>query len=243
MAFNAWRKFEKSKQFRRAKLQAKRWIGKEPRIKLDINVPMKEFWGWSISPALFAPGDIVYSAGVGDSIKFDLALIQHYGVEVHAFDPIPVVQKRVAEQATPSAFHFHPWGVAKTDSVLTLAPKLKRNGNTSDIMYTILSSSTDCSQAIEVEALSLQTIRQRLGHSKIALLKIDIEGSEYPVLESLIESEFRPKQLLVEFHHHFPDLDKQMTVDTVARLRSLGYAVASISVTGKELTFIRQDSI
>lgn len=42
---------------------------------------------------------------------------------------------------------------------------------------------------------------KELSHSVIDILKIDIEGSEYDVIEDLINSKIRPKELLNEFHH------------------------------------------
>jgi len=45
-----------------------------------------------------------------------------------------------------------------------------------------------------------------LKHSKIDLLKMDIEGAEYSVLKDMESVNIRPKQLLIEFHHRFPNV-------------------------------------
>jgi len=58
------------------------------------------------------------------------------------------------------------------------------------------------------------------------------------VLDGLLDSDLRPDQLLVEFHHRFEGMDKALTVDMIERLRSAGYALSHISVTGREFSFV-----
>ncbi|GIS18490.1 MAG: hypothetical protein CM15mP120_04060 [Pseudomonadota bacterium] len=40
-----------------------------------------------------------------------------------------------------------------------------------------------------------------LGHDHLDVLKMDIEGAEYAVLDDMLQSNILPDQLLVEFHH------------------------------------------
>ena len=40
-----------------------------------------------------------------------------------------------------------------------------------------------------------------LGHDHLDVLKMDIEGAEYAVLDDMLQSDILPDQLLVEFHH------------------------------------------
>ena len=46
------------------------------------------------------------------------------------------------------------------------------------------------------------------GHDSIDLLKIDIEGFEYEVLQSCLEERIPIKQICVEFHDFFPEISK-----------------------------------
>ena len=41
---------------------------------------------WSIVPEVLTPASVVYSAGVGNNIAWDLEMIERHGVELHAFD-------------------------------------------------------------------------------------------------------------------------------------------------------------
>ena len=69
---------------------------------------------WSIVPEVLT-GGVVYSAGVGNNIAWDLAMIEHHQVELHAFDPTPRSVRWITEEALPSQFHFHPQGVGAID--------------------------------------------------------------------------------------------------------------------------------
>ena len=78
-----------------------------------------------------------------------------------------------------------------------------------------------------------------LGHTSIDIIKMDIEGAEYAVLENLLSEKIKPGHLLVEFHHRFPGIGKNMTSDIIQRMRLAGYRILYVSATGREITFIR----
>jgi len=82
---------------------------------------------------------------------------------------------------------------------------------------------------------------RKLNHSSISLIKIDIEGTEYQVIDHMIKNKIFPKQILVEYHHRFNDKDKKMTQNSLNNLRGSGYQIFSISETGREIGLIRTD--
>jgi FkbM family methyltransferase len=53
--------------------------------------------------------------------------------------------------------------------------------------------------AIEVRASSVESIMKEFGVTRLALLKLDVEGAEYEVLRAMLAAGIRPEQLLVEF--------------------------------------------
>ena len=240
MANAVWKKFEGSDGYRKTKLFLRRLTGKELWLRPDVLVESADCGDWSISTKDLLPGGIVYSIGVGDDIDFDLALIRQYGVEVHAFDPTPASVAWLEEKQPSPKFHFHPWAVTGVDGSITLYPRARRDGTASDIMYTMVPEAGSLKDGVKVPAFSIPTLMNRLGHDHVDLLKIDIEGAEYEVLDTLIASAIRPEQILVEFHHRFPSIDKSMTADTVARLRMIGYSVFAVSATGREISLVRR---
>jgi FkbM family methyltransferase len=230
--------FGKSDAFRRFKLALKRLAGIEPRFKTDLRLPLKRFGAWELCVDLLTEKGIAYSLGVGEDIELDLALIGLKGMEVHAFDPTPNSVDWVQGQNLPPGFYFHPWGVAENDGVMFFYPRKRRDGSSSKVMYTLLEDPETRTGRVEVPVKSIDSITQTLGHSSVDLLKMDIEGAEYEVLEGLLASGLRPRQLLVEFHHRHAGLDKAQTQDAVRALREAGYGLADISSTGREFTFI-----
>jgi len=105
-------------------------------------------------------------------------------------------------------------------------------------MYTFHQQGGEENQGVKVRALSLSSMLSELGHKRIDVLKMDIEGAEYEVVNCLLKSEIRPKMLLIEFHHRFKGIGKEKTISAVSGLREVGYLLASISSTGREFCFI-----
>jgi len=239
MAIAAWKRLEKSPGYQRKKLFFKRLVGKELRLKPEIRLDTVKDGGWWFHPDALDGNSIVYSLGIGEDVDFDLALIDRFGLQVHAFDPTPSSVDWLAAQSMPPNFHFHPWAVTAADGVLKLFPRIKRDGSKSAVMYTMLAEGRSQEDAVLVPAFSLSSILAELGHERIDLLKMDIEGAEYEVLDSLLQSAVKPEQLLVEFHHRFAGIGPGKTAAMIARLRDCGYRIFAISETGRELSFMR----
>ena len=96
-------------------------------------------------------------------------------------------------------------------------------------------------EAYKVEVRDIKTIMKELNHEEIDLLKMNISGAEYDVINNLIESEIRPTQLIIEFHHKFDELGTKRTCNTVDKLRDYGYMIFAISKKGEKISFIRKE--
>ena len=220
------------------KLFLKRISGKELWLRPEVHYELRQSDSWKYIPGLLDEQSIVYSLGVGDLIDFDLDLINDHGVTVHAFDPTPFAADWVAGQSLPERFVFHPWAAAGRDGTLRLYRRVNTRGKRSGVMWTADDNAGDATDYIDAPAYSVQTIMQKLGHERVDLLKMDIEGAEYDILASLDGGGQLPKQLLVEYHHRFPGVGKQRTADSIAALRKLGYRIFGISETGREVCFV-----
>jgi len=238
-----WKKFTQSHGFRRVKLKLKQFIGKEPKLTIDINLPTLNYSGWVVVPEVIHENDIVYSLGVGDYIAFELDIIERKKVQIFAFDPTPYSVQWINKQALPSTFHFFPWAAAGKDGTFFLYPRIKRRSKRSEVMYTFHKQEERRKDGVSVDALTIESMAKKLGHQKIDILKIDIEGAEYEVLDSMLSSALRPKLLLVEFHHRFKGIGKEKTIKAIDSLREEGYLKANISVTGREICFVNKSAI
>ena len=83
-----------------------------------------------------------------------------------------------------------------------------------------------------VEALSISDLMQRLGMDRIDLLKLDIEGAEFEILESLRTRE-NVDRIVLELHPTYGNV-----VKLVESLRSKGYEVSvKPALVGKGLLY------
>jgi FkbM family methyltransferase len=186
---------------------------------------------WTVCPEGLGPDCVVYSFGVGDNLSWDLALIDRFGVCVHAFDPTPASADWVARQTLPPGLHFHPVGLAGHDGTLRFS--LPAHGSRFNYRPAPV--------GIEAPVARLRTHLQRLGHERIDVLKIDIEGGEYEAIDDLLASRVTVGQLLIEFHHHFPGVGLGRTVRAVRALEEAGYLLFHLSGRGLEMSFLRID--
>ena len=188
---------------------------------------------WCICPQNLSTSSVVYSIGVGEDISFDLALIQKFGMKVHAFDPTPRSIEWLQGQKSPPEFVFHAYGVAGFDGSCAFMPP----ENPSNVSHTIVQG-TSSRPAIEVPMHTLGTVMRNLGHSSIDLLKMDIEGAEYDVLADMLSQRISVKQLLVEFHHRWPQIGVEKTKQALRALNEAGYRIFNTSASGEEYSFL-----
>jgi FkbM family methyltransferase len=177
---------------------------------------------------------VVFALGVGTEISFERDLIERFGLTVHAFDPTPLALEWAAGQRFPSQFVLHPFGVADYDGTARFAPPRKGKFASFSMVR-----GTGVGESVDAPVRRLATLRETLRLPSPDVLKMDIEGAEYAVLPDVLESELRPSQILVEFHHRWPEVGARRTRDAIALLNRHGYRVADVSANGLELLFLR----
>ena len=172
------------------------------------------YGGYVVPTHLIAPEWVCYSAGLGEDISFELELIRRFGCTVDAFDPTPKSIEYVSAVAkTNTQLHFHPYGLWGSDS----GQRFYTPRDPSHVSHSI-ENLQGTSDFILVECRSVPSLLTELGHDTVDLLKLDVEGAEYAVLNSLLEAAIRPSVLCVDFH-------KTTTIEHMAgavdRLREL----------------------
>src|SRR5215204_3500769 len=149
---------------------------------------------WQFCADHLGPDSIVYSAGVGRDITFEHALVKRFGCSIVMVDPSPT---GVATMARPenkiSNFRFFAVGLGGRCGVMHLTPPIFPG---EDSWF----SGENVPGTIEVPCLDLSSLMKQNQHQHIDLLKLDIEGAEYEVLEQILRQRIPVRQLLVEFH-------------------------------------------
>jgi FkbM family methyltransferase len=190
---------------------------------------------WTVTTEGLDAACVVYSFGVGDNLAWDLAVIERFGLTLHAFDPTPASIAWVGTQSLPPKLTFHPMGVAGHDGSVTLT--LGGSGSGMNFRPVTNAPRTD-RVPFEASVRRVQTLHHELGDGRLDILKLDIEGGEYAVLDDLLAGSLRPKQLLIEFHHHFPGIGIEKTVRAVEALAKAGYTIFHMSPRGLEMSFL-----
>ena len=227
------------KQLRKLKRYLKILIGRDFVTRLDYKCETirlgSEYGGWNIIPDKLDENSIVYSFGVGKDASFDIEIINKFNLVVNAFDPTPKSILWCKTQNLPDNFILHEYGIANFDGVVSFNPP----ENPNHVSHTILDMSTK-DKAIKVPVKKLTTIMKELEHERIYLLKMDIEGAEYTVIEDNRTSGIRPDQLLIEFHHRFLNVGVKKTKDAINTIKDMGYGIFWISDSGEEYGFIKK---
>jgi FkbM family methyltransferase len=208
---------------------------------IQLRVP-KEYHGgrrcgWMICPTGLGPESVVYSLGIGHDVSFDTSLGARYGLRIHGFDPTPAVSAWFQAQERPPYLTLHPVGIADYDGLGRFTP----DPNPKEVSHTMLPREGP-GEALELPVIRLRTAMERLGHERIDLLKMDVEGAEYGIIEQIVRGPIPVRQLLVEFHHRFPGIGKARTVEAIRKLNERGYRIFHVSETGREFSFLRDEA-
>ena len=153
------------------------------------------YGGWHVEETLLAKDPVIFSAGLGTDISFDLELISRYDVIVHGFDPTPRSKFWLYQQILPKKFIFHDYGISNIDGDVSFYPPEKKN----HVSFSETRKSND-EPVVRLPVKRIATIMDELFTDHIDILKMDIEGSEYAVIDDMFDSKIFPKQISVEFH-------------------------------------------
>ena len=210
-------------------------------ISVNINKISKQWFGnqyggFYLAQNSIDKSSIVYSIGIGEDISFDEGIMDRYGCKVFAFDPTPKSVVWVKENVTTQNFVFSPIGVAKEKG----SRKFYLPTNNSHVSGSIHDIKTiNNSNSIDLKFDSLSNIMKDNNHSKLDLLKMDIEGAEYEVIDHIQKNNIDIKQILVEFHPHFEKDGKKKTKKAIEKLEKMVYSCFGLSNSLLEYSFIK----
>jgi FkbM family methyltransferase len=209
-------------------------------IKLKSEWYGNDYGGFYVYPQLLNENSIVYSFGIGEDISFDTAIIQNHHCKVFGFDPTPKSINWINKQDLPQNFTFFDWGISdKSGLVDFYLPKNPEHVSGS----VLIQDNININEKITVKMKSINDVMNKLGHQHIDVLKMDIEGAEYQVIESVLNSSVSVDQILIEFHDRFIENEKSKSRQAIEKLNKNGYEIFAISETFEEVSFIRKDSV
>lgn len=152
------------------------------------------------------PGDLAIDCGANEGLVTEV--LAAGGAEVHAFEPNPDAFRRLRERfAQVPHVHLHEQAVLDREDTMRLHFHLNydRNPQRFSAGSSLIAEKRNVSErrGVEVKVIDLAAFIETLERP-VKVLKLDIEGAEYVVLEKLIESGMieRIERVLVETHAH-----------------------------------------
>ncbi len=191
---------------------------------------------WAVLRGSLGADSFIISAGVGHSITFEKAIIDTFGATIVLLDPSPTGLRTIADLTDRSNIEFHAMGLAGTAGTASFGRpdradegSFRKGGTGDDIAF-------DCT--------SVEDLARKHGRTTIDLLKIDVEGFEYEILESVLANRVDVTQICVEIHHNRSiSIDKSI-VDAarlIVELYRAGYRI--IYNKNLDFTFVRRRRI
>lgn len=182
--------------------------------------------GWVVPAHLLQPGAVCYCAGCGEDVSFDLDLARMFGCEVHAFDPTPRAIEHVARVAADvERFDFQPIGLWDADATLDFfVPR-----DASHVSHSLVNLQ-NTEDHIRVPVNRLSSLMGAKGHTRLDLLKLDVEGAEHRVIAAMLADGILPRVLCVEFDelHHATTGHLDRIRATFSSLLKAGYALVHV---------------
>lgn len=191
------------------------------------------YGGYPVPSSLLDDRSICYLAGTGEDISFDLALIERFGCEVYAFDPVPNAAAYVERTAAEEPRHrFTAVGLWSSDTTLTFhAPP--QAGFVSHSATNIQNTEA----AFQATVRSVASLMEELGHEHLDLLKISAEGAEFEILDHTFTAGIQAQILCIEFAQP-ASLERVLAYGR--RLQSAGYQLVGAGQWRQwKLTFAR----
>lgn len=185
--------------------------------------------GHSFLCTALRPGSIVVDLGLNTG-GFAAAMIRNYECRVFGLEPIRDSYERASHVAGLVA---ECAAVAETDGSIELHVHPKHGATTRLALRSPTNATTVAT------AVSLPSFLARHGLTGVDLLKMDVEGSEVEVLESVPADLLAGvAQITVEFHDSLDATLKTGVAGVTARLESLGFRAMRFSRNTQDVLFV-----
>ena len=201
---------------------------------------------------------LVYSIGIGSAIGFDVSMVRS-GARVRAFDPtithehfLRLVSHYRLTPVERARLTFQPIGMASAEGMLPFFSLHAKGGGSLAVGERANSAATGTApppahkSAVQMHGLvaRLPTLQLLAGDANrtIDVLKIDIEGAEWPIFASRVPKWLRmrpPDQIALELHERWRKDGKALRAAVHRNLRACGYVVRHNSTSGEEILFVR----
>lgn len=191
------------------------------------------YGGWIMPADAIRPGWICYSVGAGNDISFDLALIERFDVSIQSVEP----DEHYVAEATRVADGNPRFSVYRAAVTVADGPIQMQRTHHPGSRSLSAARLYDTDSLVEIPGRSLASLARELGHTRIDILKIDIEGAEYDVLPTLDLDTLGVQVLATQLHHNRGTRAARMLIE---HFLDAGFELVAMRPVLK-LTFVRRE--
>ena len=205
-----------------------------------------KYGGWWIYSPAIGRNPLLLDCGLGFDISFSVDFLRRFGGRVIGVDPNPQALQ-YAKEHCPAAGMEILAAALWSEAGRTLSFHMPRASEelppgADGVSGSLLASHAYAGEAqFPVRTTSFAELLAAAGREECDVLKLDIEGAEYEVLEALCASGVirRARQVLAEFHHGWTEHPLEHTLEAAARLESAGFRLAHTE--NRNYLFVRRD--
>lgn len=150
---------------------------------------------WNLCLDNLNKDSVIVSAGAGTDISFEIELHKLTKARILLLDPSPPAKAHIGSLSAEdlSGITFLPYGLASRSGTRSfVVPANLVNGS--------YAFSSDETGSVSFQCRSLDDLMREYGWDHLDFLKMDIEGFEYEVLDSIFRIPIHVSQICLEFH-------------------------------------------
>ena len=220
----------------------RRW--KEWRLPRGYRRLGTRYGGWWLDTRLIGVAPLLIDCGLGEDISFPCAFLQRFGGKVVGVEPNPrsLAYCTAHPQAGMAVLQRAFWHTPDETLSFHLPRAQHELPKGADGVSGSLIDTHDYvggGDSVQVQTIDLLGVLRHAGREDCDVLKLDIEGAEYDVLQHLADSGElrRVAQLLIEFHHGVTHHALTATQATVRRIEACDFRL--MHVEGRNYIFRR----
>ena len=173
----------------------------------------------------FDENSVIVDIGTGYNADFSQDMILKYHLKCYGFDPTRkhAAPLKIIESQSDGKFIYKPLALSSKEGVAEFHESEDNVSGSFSLDH--VNVKRDRINSYTVKVVTIESLFKILSVNFISLIKMDVEGEEYSIINSLPKSVAdKIGQFIIEFHHHC--IDKYSifnTLNAVKKMSSLGF--------------------